>query len=756
MPFTPRPGQDTVTAFRAGWMGVSAVPGSGKTYTLSNLAARLIRANVLAADQEVLIVTLVNAAVDNFRTRIKTFIEEYGLFRGLQYRVRTLHGLAHDIVRERPALAGLGDRFDILDERESGLLLAQVVNARAPEIAALWPDYANPTLTDHQYQRAQRDDFPSLINDLANAFIRTAKDRRLSASALLERLAGRERDLPLAFLCAQIYADYQQGLAYRGAVDFSDLIQLALHTLDQDAQYRARLQRRWPYILEDEAQDSSELQEVMLRTLAGDSGHWVRVGDPNQAIYETFTTADPKYLRDFLANPRVQPVDLPASGRCQPAIIALANRLIAWTQHEHPVIDLRDALKPPYIQPVGPDDPQPNPPDNPTAIHIFDRDFTPEDEVDAIVRSLIRWLPENPDKTVAILTPTNSRGTRFTEVLTRAGLPYTELLQSTLETRQTAEVLRAILAHLADPKALRPLTDVYKIWAKRRSERAALAADPAEDSPDADAAPPAAPDDTPRRVLRLLNACPQIESYLWPHPAADWLATLDLTADDPTRRDLGDFRTAIQRWQTAALLPIDQLLLTLGQDLFTEAAELALTHKLATLLRRSAQSHPDWRLPHFARELADIAHNERKFLGFTEDIAFNPDDHKGIVTVTTMHKAKGLEWDRVYLTSLNSYDFPAAQQADSYFSEKWFIRDGLNLEAETLAQLDAARLNHPYTERDATLAARVKVASERLRLLYVGITRARRDLILTWNTGRRGDQQPALAFRALHAHWNSR
>ncbi|NIP85784.1 MAG: UvrD-helicase domain-containing protein, partial [Planctomycetales bacterium] len=57
----------------------------------------------------------------------------------------------------------------------------------------------------------------------------------------------------------------------------------------------------WPYILEDEAQDSSRLQEEILRKLAGKGGNWVRVGDPNQAIFETFTTADPKYLRDFMA-----------------------------------------------------------------------------------------------------------------------------------------------------------------------------------------------------------------------------------------------------------------------------------------------------------------------------------------------------------------------------------------------------------------------------------------------------------------------
>jgi DNA helicase-2/ATP-dependent DNA helicase PcrA len=82
-------------------------------------------------------------------------------------------------------------------------------------------------------------------------------------------------------------------LNFRGAVDFDDLIRLALRCLQTDPEYLARLQYRWPYILEDEAQDSSHMQEMILRLLSSRSGNWVRVGDPNQAIYETFTTADP-------------------------------------------------------------------------------------------------------------------------------------------------------------------------------------------------------------------------------------------------------------------------------------------------------------------------------------------------------------------------------------------------------------------------------------------------------------------------------
>jgi len=70
------------------------------------------------------------------------------------------------------------------------------------------------------------------------------------------------------------------------------------------------------------------LQEEIIRTLAGPNGNWVRVGDTNQAIFETFTTASPRFLRNFLQEPDVIACDLPDSGRSSYSIINLANHLI--------------------------------------------------------------------------------------------------------------------------------------------------------------------------------------------------------------------------------------------------------------------------------------------------------------------------------------------------------------------------------------------------------------------------------------------
>ena len=103
-------------------------------------------------------------------------------------------------------------------------------------------------------------------------------------------------------------------------------------------------------------------------------------------------------------------------------------------------------------------------------------------------------------------------------------------------------------------------------------------------------------------------------------------------------------------------------------------------------------------------------------------------------------------------------NFPSALPHDQFISEKWFVRDQLNLDAEAREQLRvlADSIPFPYEEGKATREARLDYAAERLRLLYVGITRARRELVITWNTGRDGKQQPALPFLALQSYWEDR
>ncbi len=739
---TPRPKQKLVLDYERGKMGVSAVPGSGKTWTLSMLAAKLIAEGSLGDEQEVLIVTLVNSAVKNFAGRVGRFIHARGLLPNVGYRVRTLHGLAHDIVRERPALAGLADDFQIIDERAAEEILKEAalawVRGHADSVEVILREDIDNSKADW----VRRDKWPDMVVRIATSFIKQAKDLQLTPADLRFRLDRFEEPTFLLEMGASIYADYQHALAYRGAVDFDDLIRLALNTLRLDPAFLERLRTRWPYILEDEAQDSSRLQEEILKLLAGPEGNWVRVGDPNQAIYETFTTASPQYLRTFLRREDVYDRDLPNSGRSMKSVIALANHLIEWTETEHPIAALRDALTPPLIQPTPPGDPQPNPADDPGKIWLVERAFSPQAEIVAVANSLQRWLSEHPEETAAVLVPRNQRGFEVANALKEQDIAYIELLRSTRSTREAAGALGNIVHYLADPTSPKHLATVYRVW--RRADR-----------DDADLK------QRLEQVVKLLRGCTRVEDFLWPRVERDWLNELNLETEAYNIYEhLVTFRDLVRRWQGATVLPIDQIILTLAQDLFDQPADLAIAHKLAVVLRQAADAHPEWRLPELAQELAVVARNERKFLGFSdEDTGFDPDAHRGKVVIATIHKAKGLEWDKVYLMSLNDYDFPSAMPQDSFISEAWYVRDSLNLEAEAIAQLKALYENPDffiYDEGLPTQAARQEYAAERLRLLYVGITRARKELTVTWNNGRDGRRQPAVPLIALQTWWDQR
>lgn len=742
--FKPRHQQQEVLAYTGGWMGVAAVPGSGKTHTLSYLAAQLIANGALEEDQEVLIVTLVNSAVNNFAQRVADFLQERGLLPHFGYRVRTLHGLAHDIVRERPALVGLADDFQIIDEHIAEQILQDAVDAWVRDHPYGADDFLSSSLEGRSRERARGKDWPELVREVASSFIRQAKDLQLTPTDVRVRLNAFPMPLPLAEMGWAIYAEYQRALTYRGVVDFDDLILLALRALEADPTYLERLRYRWPFILEDEAQDSSRLQERILRLLASPHGNWVRVGDPNQAIYETFTTANPRFLRDFLREPEVKACQLPNSGRSTHSIINLANHLISWTQRAHPLEVVRDALSPPLIEPAPPDDPQPNPPDETGRIWISCRGYSRDEEIQQVVNSLARWLPQHPEATVAVLVPRNERGFEVVDELKRRNLRYVELLRSSQATREAAGILGDIMSYLADPISPSELARAYRAWH--------LSEEDGEANPD------------PERIVRWLSRCPRVEDYLWPQSGRDWLDDPRLHAEElAVCQRFIEFRERMRRWQAAIALPVDQLILTLAQDLFREPSDLAIAYKLASAMRQASEANPAWRLPELARELRMIAENERRFLGLSEDdMGFDPNRHKGKVVVATIHKAKGLEFDRVYLMSVNSYDFPSGLPGDQFIAEKWFIRDGLNLEAEALAQLRAlvkanAESGEPYVEGKATQEARFGYVAERLRLLYVGITRAKRELIITWNTGRpEHPQSPAVPLIALWEWWGER
>lgn len=727
----PRPTQSPVVAYQGGKMGVSAVPGSGKTTTLSMLAFRLIAEGKIQEDQEILIVTLVNSAVDNFNARIQGMLREARLIPA-GFRVRTLHGLANDIVRQKPEMAGLDNHYSIADERVQSILLQDATR----KWIRLHPEVITDlTSESHSLQDARvKAGWQNLVQEIAVGFIRQAKDLGAQPQEIQKRMEELGWQNELLQMGLEIYKDYQQGLAYHGAVDFDDLISKALQVISTDTGYLSELQDRWPFILEDEAQDSSRLQEDILRKLSSRSSNWVRVGDPNQAIYETFTTASPEYLIRFMQQHDVAAQNLPESGRSTASIIQLANSLITWTNTAHPNPLLRNSLRKPYIQLTSQDDPHPNPPDQPHSIHIYDQKLAPDKELAIAVNSIKKWLPEHGEETAALLVPSNPYGEKLVDELKKQEVPYHELLRSSDTTRKTVNLFVKILEHLARPEKPASLAEAFEQVSRYKNHDYELT--PLE-----------------REIARFLKNLHNPEKLLWPKASQEELedfSTLQGIEDIMVR--LAEFREMIQRWHQASLLPIDQLILIIALDLFTDMADLALAYKIAQRLEWASIDNPHYTFFDYISLLKPITNNQESFSGFdTKDIGFDPSQYKGKVIVSTYHKAKGLEWDRVHLLSVNNFDFPSGDEGDFYVAEKYFVNSQRNLQAETLAALTHL-INNPLgddLESDPAKEARLDIAAERLRLLFVGITRAKKELILTWNTGKRGNCLPALAFLAL-------
>jgi DNA helicase-2/ATP-dependent DNA helicase PcrA len=715
-------------------MGITAVPGAGKTQVLSFLAASLIARGVILDEQEILVVTLVNSAVDNFSNRIESFIKQNNLIPRMGYRVRTLHALAYDIVRERPDLAGISDRIQISDEIENTQLIQDLTHDWMRDHSQLTQEFIqeDELIKNRSWVLT---DWDVYLANIAKSCIRLFKDKQILPEEAYERVASLGINAPIISLGVEVYSKYQKLLYQRGKVDFDDLIWLAQKAITNEDAFLLRLRNRWPFILEDEAQDSSRLQESILSLLVGSDGNWIRVGDPNQAIYETFTTANPQYLMNYCARSDVVSVKMPHSGRSSLPIIELANYLVDWSDQQTINPEMQKALTTIHIEPTPPNDPQPNPTSLENPIVLFDKALNADDELKLIVKSLSRWLPDHPNDTVAVLVSRNERGFHLVELLDEQKIPYFELLRTSQTSRNVLLTIAAILQWLVEPltpnKMVHAINNINKLGLYDFQSSFDI-------------------------ITSTILKITRMEDFLFPIDNSE--SVLDRKQySEVILHDLDWIKNSFRRWASASILPIDQLVLSISTDLFTLPNDLALTYSLAQSLQRIKKLNPDWSLEDLSAHAQMISTDSQQMNGVGGEIGqFDPSQHPGKVVVSTIHKAKGLEWDRVYVTSVNDYDFPFGLYTETYAGEKWYLKGKLNLHDLTLDQIKAIcdhDMDAFQPETDSfEVRARNRYAAERLRLLYVAITRARKEVIITWNSGRRKECNSAVALKALNQY----
>ncbi|GAA0711056.1 UvrD-helicase domain-containing protein [Dokdonella soli] len=284
--------QEAVTA-PAGHYLVLAGAGSGKTRVLTHRIGWLLEVERVSP-WSVLAVTFTNKAAGEMRGRTESLIE--GGARGLT--IGTFHGIAHRLLRRHWREAKLPETFQILDADDQQRLVKRTIQglgldeARFPPRQATW-------------------------------FINSAKDEGKRADALDPGFN------PVNRVLIDVYRAYEAACQRAGLVDFAELLLRAHELWLHDDALLAHYRERFRHLLIDEFQDTNTLQYAWIRVLAGSTGHVFVVGDDDQAIYGwrgARVENVQHFLRDF---PSAKTIRLEQNYRSTGNILAAANAVIA-------------------------------------------------------------------------------------------------------------------------------------------------------------------------------------------------------------------------------------------------------------------------------------------------------------------------------------------------------------------------------------------------------------------------------------------
>jgi len=272
-----------------GALAIIAGPGSGKTRTLTHRIAHLVAERGVPPAQ-CLAITFTRRAAAELRERLAALLGDAA--GGIA--IHTFHSLGLAILREHPAAAGLHRGFHIADEPERIGLLATALDV-APHKAE------------------------TLLRAISKA-------RRSGAPASRE--------------IADAMAAYDQAMRLRDAVDFDDLIRLAIEALTADAALLAHYRERWRHVSVDEFQDVDEQQLRLLALLAPPGANICVIGDPDQAIYG-FRGADASCFARFAADhPTARTVRLDRNYRSTGTIVAASAQLIGAARADAPIAEV--------------------------------------------------------------------------------------------------------------------------------------------------------------------------------------------------------------------------------------------------------------------------------------------------------------------------------------------------------------------------------------------------------------------------------
>ena len=255
------PEQRTAVTLEAQHALVLAGAGSGKTRVLTTRMAWLIQTGQ-ASPYSLLAVTFTNKAAREMLARMTAIlpIDARGLWIG------TFHGLCNRMLRAHHRDAGLPQTFQILDTADQLAAIKRLLKAHGVD--------------DEKYPPR---DVQRFINNAKEGGERPGQMQAWDAHS--RRLV-------------ELYQLYEEQCQREGVVDFAELLLRAYELLSRNAPVREHYQRRFRHILVDEFQDTNILQYKWLRLLAGGGAHIFAVGDDDQSIY-AFRGAHVGNMADF-------------------------------------------------------------------------------------------------------------------------------------------------------------------------------------------------------------------------------------------------------------------------------------------------------------------------------------------------------------------------------------------------------------------------------------------------------------------------
>jgi DNA helicase-2/ATP-dependent DNA helicase PcrA len=618
---------------------IVAGAGSGKTKVLTSRIAYLLGARGVHPG-EIIAITFTNKAAGEMKERVAKLVGN----RARLMWVSTFHSACVRILRAEHDHAGLKSTFSIYDADDSRRLMQLV----AREL-------------DLDPKRYPARGLASQVSNLKNELI---VPEAFAATAT----GPAERTL------AEAYTLYQQRLTEAHALDFDDLIMRVVHLLQSHPEVAESYRRRFRHVLVDEYQDTNHAQYMLVKELVGATGELCVVGDADQSIY-AFRGATIRNILEFERDyPNAHTILLEQNYRSTQTILSAANSVIGRNTERKPKRLWSDQGAGEQI--VG---------------YVADTEHAEADWVAREIDRLSDAAGVRPAD-VAVFYRTNAQSRVFEEMFIRFGLPYKVVggvrFYERKEVRDALAYLRAVVNE-DDTVSVRRVLNTPRRGIGERAE-ACVEALASRDRISYGAA------------LRRASEAPGISSRAV-NAIADFVALLDdlrtlaetampeevLEAALERSGYLGEIEESTDP-QDAGRVENLQELVSVARE-YTERAEATIA---VAAEQGDATVAPPPSVSGFLEQVSLVAD--------ADQIPTDDPDHTGVVTLMTLHTAKGLEFPVVFLTGLE----------DSVFPHQRAMSDRKELEEER-------------------------------RLAYVGITRARQRLYISRAVTRSAWGQPS-------------